>query len=434
MAPSNLLNFSDAYSLLKRRQIRNSKACATATAYLLRRVVETSKVTDVSKLIERVQQVGQRLVAAQPRELAIGNIVRRVLGVIREEAEENRDGETSGYSDAGTDSRPQTPRENTPRISDSPTLASRHIPSSLSIQNEIDDASEENGGVAQRPALLTSHASYAHANTAPTVTSMFSLLSHPVSSVASPAVTPGSQSPGAHPPLSNQALANVSAAKDLKAEIIEGIQEILEELNQADDQIAGYALEHIHSNEIILTHTSSITVQRFLLKAASKRKFTIFHAEAYPNDHEATHATLIGKGKGESEEELGNESFVKTLIAAGVTVIMILDSAVFALMSRINKVILGAHTVLANGDLIATAGAKAIAKAAHVHSTHVVVLSAVYQFSPVYPFDSHTLMENGDPGKVVNFEDGDFVDQIEVENPLFDCVPANLVDLYITNL
>ena len=387
-----------------------------ATAYLLRRVVETFQITDVSGLIERVQQVGQRLSAAQPREMAIGNLVRRVLGVIREESEEDRDGETSYYSDAGTDGR------------------------SLSAGGAGDQSSLEphEDGVCQRPPVPTARTSIANANTntntGPVMTSMFSLLSHPRSSVASPTATPGSQSSESHPPPSSTTLANLTAAKDLRAEIVEGIQEILEELNQADDQIAGYSLEHIHSNETILTHTSSITVQRFLLKAAAKRKFTVIHAEAFPNDHESTHATVIGKAKGESDDDLRPESFQRSLAAAGITVILIPDSAVFALMSRVNKVILDTHIVLANGGLVAVAGTKLVAKAASMHRTPVIVLSGVYKLSPVYPFDVDSLMENGDPGRVIGYGDGDLVNMVEFENLLFDYVPPNLVDLYITNL
>ena len=51
----------------------------------------------------RVQQVGKRLVAAAPKEVAIGNIVRRVLGLIREEAEEDREGEDSSHGDTMND-------------------------------------------------------------------------------------------------------------------------------------------------------------------------------------------------------------------------------------------------------------------------------------------------------------------------------------------
>ena len=382
-----------------------------------------------------MQQVGQRLVSAQPRELAIGNIVRRVLGVIREEAEEDREGETSGYSDAGTDSRPHTPRDQDVRSSEYSPIPLRSFTSSPLRHGEKDEQVEAPGqGGPQRPPLLTSHASYAVTNTAPTVTSMFSLLSQPISNIPSPTTSPGSQSPGIHQSLSGQALSNLTAAKDLKAEVVEGIQEILEELTQADDQIAGYALEHIHSNEVILTHTSSVTVQKFLLKAATKRKFTVIHAEAYPNNHEETHAAAVGNIKGDSDEDLGAEKFQKALTAAGITVILVPDSAVFALMSRVNKVILGTHVVLANGGLVAAAGAKAIAKAAKLHSTPVVALSGVYKLSPVYPFDMDSLMENGDPSKVIGYDDGGFMDKVKIENPLFDYVPVELVNLYITNL
>ena len=131
---------------------------------------------------------------------------------------------------------------------------------------------------------------------------------------------------------------------------------------------------------------------------------------------------------------MGAERFSKPLTAAGVTVVLIPDAAVFALMSRVNKVILGTHVVLANGGLVAAAGAKAIAKAAQVHKTPVVVVTGVYKLSPEYPFDFDSLIEYGDAGKVFGYEEGDLVGQVDVENPLFDYVPAELVDLYITNL
>ncbi|MCJ1412331.1 GCD complex subunit gcd7 [Ptychographa xylographoides] len=404
----------------------------------MRRVVAGFRATDVAKLIERVQKVGARLTAAQPREISVGNIVRRVLGVIREEADEDRNDDGSGFSEANSDSRPQTPRESRPGFPSTliplrhggvePTEAS--LPPAVS-ENMIQSLDSESF---HRPPLLTSHTSYAVTNTAPMVTSMFSLLSHPASNTPSPTATPGNQSPAPRRSLTPNALAALNSAKDLRAEVVEGIQEIIEELNQVDDQIAGYALEHIHSNEIILTHGSSATVQKFLLKAAMKRIFTVIHAESFPNNHEATHATIIGKQQSESEDELGHERFSKPLTAAGITVILIPDAAVFALMSRVNKVILGTHVVLANGGLVAAAGAKTIAKAARVHRTPVVVVTGVYKLSPIYPVDFESLIEYGDASAVFGYEDGDLVDKVDVENPLFDYVPAELVDLYITNL
>jgi translation initiation factor eIF-2B subunit beta len=259
----------------------------------------------------------------------------------------------------------------------------------------------------------------------PPLTSMFSLLSHPEPEISLPS-TPGSSSPSGR-------FTGHGPSKDVRAEVLEGIGEIIDELGQVDDQIAAYALDHIHSNEIILTHTSSTTVQKFLLKAAAKRKFTVIHAESYPNNHEATHATVSGSAVSD-DDNLGLEAFQKPLIEHGITVILIPDSAVFALMSRVNKVILGTHSVLANGGLVAAAGTRVIARAAKVHQTPVVVVSGVYKLSPVYPFDFDSLIEYGDPSKVLPYEEGDLVDLVDVQNPIYDYVPAELVDLYITNL
>ncbi|KAI9798284.1 MAG: GCD complex subunit gcd7 [Piccolia ochrophora] len=436
--------------LLKRRQIRSSRPCAIATAHLLLRVVSAFKWHDVGQLIERVQRVGQRLCAAQPREMVVGNIVRRVLGLIREEAEDERDADRSTSSDAGADSTASSPQRNTsasqrPHLSStistfSPLRYGATEPSETTVTDpQFDGQSALNAAqdsASNRPPLLTSHTSYAVSSAAPMVTSMFNLLSH--EGTPSPSGTPsGAQSPVSKTPLTQSQLLRMMSAsqRELKPEIIGGIEEILDELGQVDDQIAAYALEHIHSNEIILTHSSSTTVQKFLLKAATKRKFTVIHAESFPNDHEATHALVSGKAhKHADTETLQTESFQKPLIAAGITVILIPDSAVFALMSRVNKVILGTHAVLANGGLVAAAGARTIAKAARVHRTPVVVVSGVYKLSPVYPFDFDSLIEFGDASKVLEFEDGEMVDRVDVENPLFDYVPAELVDLYITNL
>jgi translation initiation factor eIF-2B subunit beta len=326
--------------------------------------------------------------AAQPREMVVGNIVRRVLGLIRDEAEDDRDAEFA-LSDIGSESQPQTPRAYDGKfqvlVQNIYAVTHRFIDASLPLDRDSPFRAEDRSS---RPPL----------------TSMFSLLSHPEPENSLPS-TPGSSSPSGR-------FTGHGPSKDVRAEVLEGIGEIIDELGQVDDQIAAYALDHIHSNEIILTHTSSTTVQKFLLKAAAKRKFTVIHAESYPNNHEATHATVSGSAVSD-DDNLGLEAF---------------------LMSRVNKVILGTHSVLANGGLVAAAGTRVIARAAKVHQTPVVVVSGVYKLSPVYPFDFDSLIEYGDPSKVLPYEEGDLVDLVDVQNPIYDYVPAELVDLYITNL
>ena len=92
------------------------------------------------------------------------------------------------------------------------------------------------------------------------------------------------------------------------------------------------------------------------------------------------------------------------------------------------------HAVIANGGLVAAAGARIIAKAAKIHRTPVIVVSGVYKLSPEYPFEFESLIEYGDPGHVIGYGDGELVDSLEVDNPLYDYVSPDLVDLYITNL
>jgi translation initiation factor eIF-2B subunit beta len=423
---------TDGIRLLKRRQIKTSRSCATATAALLLRVISTYRTTDPAKLIQRVQEVGRRLIAAQPTELVVGNIVRRILGLIREEAEDDGEGEFSQQS--SDDSRPHTPR--IPEGHQRPSL-----PSSISTimplrrgiephdihaihQKPDSSPSRHHDHPLSRPPLHTSHTSYAPGGPPP-VTSMFNLLSNP--EVISRASSPGGTSSPRFPP----AISN----KDIRAEVIDGIREIQDELAQADDQIASYALDHIHQNEIILIHTASVTVQKFLLKAAKTRKFHVIHAEAFPNNHTKVWRQVVSNPpRSQNEDNLSHDAFAKPLTSMGIPVTLIPDKAIFALMARVNKVILGTHAVLANGGLVAASGTLPICRAARAHKVPVLVVSGIFKLSPVYPFDFDSLIDYGDTSKVIDFQDGEVMEGLDVENPVMDYVPAECVDLYVTNI
>ena len=220
---------------------------------------------------------------------------------------------------------------------------------------------------------------------------------------------------------------------------------------RADDEIAAAALDQIHPQETIFTYSSSLTCQRFLLRAGAKRKFTVIHAEAYPNNHRQTHGLLTGNQDAisEDEENLPNDTFTKTLTSAGITVVMIPDSAIFAVMSRVSKVVMDAHAVLENGSIVAAAGSKTVVKAAKFHRVPVMVLAATYKLSPAYPYDPFNMIEYGDGGKVLSsqdrellrgpdfFEEGEWWKgpefETETKNPLFDFVEAEDIDLFVTN-
>ncbi|KAK9450775.1 uncharacterized protein V1518DRAFT_155035 [Limtongia smithiae] len=323
-------------SQMKRRQIHGSRATALATAQLLLRVVSVARWTHVEQLITQIKIQGKRLQSAQPRELTCGNIVRRVLSIIRWESE-------------NTD------------------------------ENESTDGANS-----------------------PLFTSMFGLLLE----------NDAAESSDSTPPPSARGI-----KKDLKPYIIEGIQELIDELRNSEESISGMGVEMIHENETILTATpNSNTILKFLLKAAQKRKFTVLVAEVFPNDIESTH------------------EFALKLAQAGIETTVIPDAMIYSIMGRVGKVILGTCAVLANGGLLATSGSAMICQCANVHRTPVVVCTGLYKLSPMYPFNPDSLVEVGDTGKVLAFEDGNLVDRVNVVNPLYDYVPPELVDIYLTNL
>lgn len=365
--------------------------------------------------------------------------MRRVLGIIRDEKAEAIKADARVQRKALAQRfKEQVEKSKTANSSDGETkMPKTRSPKSDNMSSAarargVSAASSE-VSMPHRPAMMTSHTSYAVKNNAPQVHSLFNLLSTRPSTETTPNGLPSVKEGGV-----DGAALSVKMAKstrDSKAEVCEAVTEMVDELLQSDERIASYAPEHIHSNEVILTHTSSRTVQQFLLKAASKRKFTVIVAETYPNDSEDTYASLVGgTSLFEDEEEMPAEQFQKTLTQAGLTVVIITDAAVFALMSRVNKVILATHTVLANGGLVAASGARLIAKAAFKHRTPVIVVSGIYKLSPQYPYEFRSMIEYGDADQVINYDEGDLVEGVDVENPLYDYVPPDLIKLYITNL
>ena len=103
-------------------------------------------------------------------------------------------------------------------------------------------------------------------------------------------------------------------------------------------------------------------------------------------------------------------------------------------MSRVNKVILGAHAILANGGMFAITGTLLAATAARVHSTPVVVCAGQFKLTPLWNlYHEFGALDFSDPSNVLGFEEGNLVDKVDVMNPYYDYVGPELVDVFITN-
>lgn len=316
-------------SKIKRRQLEGDKDMALEVAHMLMRVISAARWTDPYDLIDLIRKVGTILQSARPRELIPGNIVRRVLALIRDEIE----------TENATD--------NTPMIS-----------------------------------------------------SMFSLLS-----------TQSSTKKTLQPHSKKQ-------SSDMRSIIIQGIRDLIDEISNVKEELENMATDLIHENEVLLTATpTSDTVLQFLIKAGLKRKFTVLVTECYPNDVEEAH------------------KFVTALSKHNIESVLIPDSTVFAVMSRVGKVILGANAVFANGGCLSNAGVANVVECAKEHKTPVFGVAGLYKLSPMYPFNRDNLIEVGNSGKVLNYDNFDFVDNVDVvTNPLGDYIPPEHIDIFITNI
>ncbi|KAL5081141.1 hypothetical protein RYX36_009562 [Vicia faba] len=85
---SALHTFHSTVIILQCYYEKGSQATAKQTAELLRSVISQQRLPQTNQattLINAVRAVGEKLIAANPVELAVGNIARRVLHIIREE-------------------------------------------------------------------------------------------------------------------------------------------------------------------------------------------------------------------------------------------------------------------------------------------------------------------------------------------------------------
>lgn len=123
-----------------------------------------------------------------------------------------------------------------------------------------------------------------------------------------------------------------------------------------------------------------------------------------------------------------------SLASAGISTVLVPDSSIYGLMSRVNKVILGAHAVLANGGMFAVAGSLMAATAAQAHATPVVVCTAQFKLTPLWNlYHEYGAVDFSDPAAVFGFEPDAIADSVDVLNPYYDYVKPELIDVLVTN-
>jgi translation initiation factor eIF-2B subunit beta len=175
----------------------------------------------------------------------------------------------------------------------------------------------------------------------------------------------------------------------------------------------------------------SKTIEQFLKAAAHVRNYSVIVAETAPSFVRNPFAGALSLT---DVHRYHGREMAKSLSSAGISTFLVPDSSIFALMPRVNKVILGAHVILANGGMFAISGSLMAATAARAHSTPVVVCAGQFKLTPLWNlYHEYGAHDFGNPSDVLGFENGDLVDKVEVVNPYYDYVQPELVMAYITN-
>jgi translation initiation factor eIF-2B subunit beta len=199
----------------------------------------------------------------------------------------------------------------------------------------------------------------------------------------------------------------------LKPELMDDLNWYSSEIELSVKNLSQQALAHIHANEIILTLGYSYTVEQFFKYAASKkRQFHVFILE---------HAPFF----------TGHKMAIN-LSQSNIPVTVVTDSAVFAIMARVNKIVIGTRSLLANGGLTAKSGTYNLALAAKNYNVPLLVCAASYKFSPTYlpSFDPVMCNSFPSPEKILSYE-SIFQSSLDIVVPMHDYVPPELVTLII---
>jgi translation initiation factor 2B subunit (eIF-2B alpha/beta/delta family) len=169
------------------------------------------------------------------------------------------------------------------------------------------------------------------------------------------------------------------AVKEAALEAIEGLVAAVQD---APSEVAAHSLEFIHSRETVMTAGFSPLVEQFLLFAAKTRDFDVLVAEAAPS--------------------CTGHVMARRLADQGIRVTLVPDAAVFAFMSRVNKVILEPLGVTINGGAVVDAGGASIALAAEAHSVPIVCPTHEFCLSPVLTHDAHANLNTFAPPSAIS--------------------------------
>ena len=176
-----------------------------------------------------------------------------------------------------------------------------------------------------------------------------------------------------------------------------------EESEKAVQRIAKIGSKRIKSGDTLMTHCNSSAAIGVIAEAVRQGK----DVKVYATESRPWRQGILT---------------VNDLSKAGVDVTLIIDSAVRTVMSRVDRVFVGADTITSSGSLINKIGTSQVAMAARECRAEFNVCSETYKFSPKTMFGDTVTIEERNIDEVVR--PGEIPEGVKVFNPVFDTTPA----------
>jgi len=198
--------------------------------------------------------------------------------------------------------------------------------------------------------------------------------------------------------------------EELKKVATGAADEFIENSNKAIERIGEIGAKRISDGDTVMTHCNSSAALAVIKTAWGQgKKIEVFATESRPRYQGRITARELAK--------------------EGIPVTMVVDSAARYFMKEVDKVIVGADSIAANGAVVNKIGTAPIALAAHEARTSFFVAAESYKFSPETLVGELVEIEERDTGEVA--EQKEFKG-VKIRNPAFDVTPAEYIDLIIT--
>ncbi len=201
--------------------------------------------------------------------------------------------------------------------------------------------------------------------------------------------------------------------EDLRQLVVSVAANFIRNSEKAVERIGEIGARRIEDGDLVMTHCNSSAVTAVLKTAFGQGKdFQVFVCETRPR--------------------FQGRITAKALSDAGIPTSLIVDGATRFFMAKMDKAIVGADAVAANGAVVNKIGTSMVALAAHESRVSFFVAAETYKFSPETMLGQLVKIEERSPSEIISEKELKHMPNVKVRNPSFDVTPPEYVDLIVT--